>query len=525
MSPGQKTATLLLVDDTPANLVGLKAILDKPEYRLLTANSGEEALKVVLQEKVDVILLDVLMPGMDGFEVARSLKEIERTRNIPIVFLTALTTDSEYVYRAYDIGAVDYMIKPLDSEMVRKKVSVFVDLVRQREEIARQAEELRETERREHELRLAELRVASDRRYRKLVEGIDHVIAWTADETFQLSFVSRQAPSILGHALDSFLEPDFWDQHVHPDDRETLRASFRRAVVEHIDLSCNHRLRHADGTFRWFHTGMSGEKTNLQTEVDGFSVDVTDLKRAEEEAQTAKQARDDLLAIVSHDLRNPLSSIKLSAKMVSSASSKADAPARTSKLAATIVRSVESMEWLIGQLLNLSQLEAGVLSVEPRAVEAAKVVSDSLEVFQAMADEKELRLEGQSPAGLRVRADPEAVLQIISNLVGNAFKFTPRGGSIALRVAGVGGDALFSISDTGPGISAAELPLIWDRFWQSKRGGGIGLGLSIAKALVEAHGGRIWTESELGIGTTFHFALPVADDSDAADTAAHPTSQ
>jgi CheY-like chemotaxis protein len=156
----ERSPTLLLVDDTAANLVALAAILEGPQYRLLTASSGAEALLVVLREQVDLILLDVRMPDMDGFEVARHLKAAEQTRQIPILFLTAVATDPAYIYRAYDVGAVDYIIKPLDAEMVRKKVAVFAEIVK-----------LRETARREYELELAELRVASDRRYRKLVEG------------------------------------------------------------------------------------------------------------------------------------------------------------------------------------------------------------------------------------------------------------------------------------------------------------------------------------------------------------------
>src|SRR5919197_559300 len=165
---------ILLVDDQPDNLAALKAILNGCDYHLLAASSSAEALQIALREKLAVILLDVVMPEMHGFEVAQHLKEVARTRNVPILFLTAVATDVHAIYRAFEVGAVDYLIKPLDAEVVRKKVAVFVDLVRQREEIERQALILREAERRDYEVRLAQLRLASDRRYRKLVEGIDH---------------------------------------------------------------------------------------------------------------------------------------------------------------------------------------------------------------------------------------------------------------------------------------------------------------------------------------------------------------
>src|SRR5262249_21971544 len=158
----------------------LKAILESPEYRLRTATSGEEALVLALNEDFAVVLLDVAMPRMDGFEVAMHLKKLERTRDIPILFVTAVATDVTHIYRAYNIGAVDYLVKPLDAEVVRKKVAVFVKLVRQRDEIRHQAKLLREAERRDYERKLADLQLAGDRRYQKLIEGIANVIGWTA---------------------------------------------------------------------------------------------------------------------------------------------------------------------------------------------------------------------------------------------------------------------------------------------------------------------------------------------------------
>jgi PAS domain S-box-containing protein len=504
---------LLLVDDTPANLVALKAILNLPAYRLWTASSGEEALRIAERQEIGIILLDVVMPVMDGFEVAARLKAMPEKRLIPILFLTAVATDINYVYRAYDVGAVDYLVKPLDTDMVRKKVAVFAELVRQREQIERHGEELRELQRREYELRIAELRIAGDRRYRKLVDGIDHAIAWTADESLGLTFVSRQASMILGYPLAEFLAPDFWAEHIHPEDRESVLALFRRALAEGCDLVCNHRIVASDGRTLWFHTGVSGERgIAVPAELHGFSVDVTDLKHAEERARRATQARDDLLAIVSHDLRNPLNSIKLSAGMLGREIANPEDAPRAFKQVATIVHAAERMEHLISDLLDLAQLEAGGLAIRRKAVDGAALINDSLEIFRPAAAAKKLHLESESTPGIAALADRDRVLQIMSNLIGNAIKFTPEGGWILVRVARSDGEAQFTVSDTGPGIAPEDLPRIWGRFWQSRRDSGIGLGLTIAKAIVEAHGGRIWAETHPGSGTTFHFTLPLAAD-------------
>ena len=274
---------ILLVDDQPDNLVALKAVLNRDGYRLLTAASGAEALGIALREELTIILLDVVMPEMDGFEVAQQLKRVGRTRTVPILFLTAVATDVHQIYRAYEVGAVDYLIKPLDAEVVRKKVAVFVDLVRQREEIERQALALREAERRDYEVRLAQLRYAGDRRYRKLVEGIDHAVAWTADERLRLTFISGQGPNTIGYSMEQFLAPDFWEKQLHPDDRDSVLAVFHRALAEGVHLVVNYRMQSADGRMLWFRTGVSGDRVAEDApELHGISVDVTEIKCAEE---------------------------------------------------------------------------------------------------------------------------------------------------------------------------------------------------------------------------------------------------
>jgi PAS domain S-box-containing protein len=679
------TVNILLVDDEPDNRVALKAILGRADYHLLAASSGTEALQIALREKLTVILLDVVMPDMDGIEVAQHLKQVARTRTIPILFLTAVATDVHQIYRAYEVGAVDYLVKPLDAEVVRKKVAVFVDLVRQREEIERQSMALREAERRDYEVRLGQLRFAGNRRYRKLVEGIDHSIGWTADDTLRLTFVSRQAPRILGCSIDQFLASDFWGKHLYPDDRNSVLAVFRRALAEGVDLDVNHRLQRADGRVLWFHTAVCGERTDAGApELHGISQDITDIKRAEEaqtlladvgailcesldyrttflnlskrivpylahwclidevvrpsevrplaaahadsaqevwvrglerrqlrdrdapigifkvirtrrpevyrdipdlkwmadaigadqtvllrrigavscmfvplsvrdrvlgvmtlvstashrrfgqvdlafaeevcrraalsmdnallyaESQRANRAREELLAIVSHDLRNPLNCIVASAGMLQRT---APSPQHALRPAHTILRAAERMERLISDLLDFAQINAGRLVVAQQTFEARSVIQDSLEIFKPLAAEKQIHLVADvRDDGLQLCCDHDRVLQILANLLGNAIKFTPEDGLVRVSAERVGRELSFEVADTGPGIAAEQLGRIWERFCSVNRShtSGVGLGLFIAKGLVEAHGGRIWAESTLGAGTTFYFTLPLA---------------
>ena len=509
--PNSAGARLLLVDDKPENLVALRAILEGSGYELLAAASGEDALKIALQERLATVLLDVVMPGMDGFEVARHLKELQRTRDVPILFLTALAADVEHIYRAYEVGAVDYIIKPLDPEVVRKKVSVFVNLVRQREQIEEQAAALREADRREHELEVAELRMAGDRRYRKLVEGIDHAIGWTMNEALRLTFISRQASRMLGFSMQQFIEPGFWAAHLHLEDRETTLDGFRRALADGVELASNHRMLAKDGRTLWFHTGVSGERVTGGAELHGISVDVTELKRAEEEAQRATHVREELLAIVAHDLRDPLAAIQTSASLLEVAAGSKEP--RIEKTARTIIRSSKRMDRLIGDLLDFALIEAGRMTIERQAFGAASLIQESVETLKPLAATKEVQLEGNTEEDFLLDGDRDRVLQILSNIVGNAIKFTRKKGSVALRAGRSGTDGLFAVSDTGPGMTDEDASRIWGRFWQAKRGradGGVGLGLSIARGLVEAHRGRIWVESCVGVGTTFYFTIPLA---------------
>ncbi len=691
--PPVEPVSLLLVDDRPENLVALEAVLEGPEYRLFRATSGEEALNLALRESFAVILLDVMMPGMDGFEVAAHLKKIERTREVPIMFLTALASDIQHIYRAYDVGALDYLIKPLDPDIVRKKVAVLADLTRQRREIRRQAELLRAAERLEFEVRLAELRVATDQRYRKLFDGINHAIAWTMDEEMLLTFVSGQAPGILGYPMAEIIQPSFWKKRLFPEDREAFLGLFRRGVRGESDepLRLNHRMVTSDGRVVWFHTAVSAEGGGTGV-LHGVSVDVSDIKDAEETqtlladvagvlsesldyrvslprvaaavvasigdwclidelvegtwvqlaaahadpskrsaldalsrsramtgitrlgpsqpaalqtsvihrdvpgtswlasaigaadeaavaalgaascmfvplrtrhstlglmtivssglrrfteadrrvvdelgrrvalaidnallyegAQRAMRAREQVLAIVSHDLRSPLQSIVLQATNLDLDDLDEAARARLEKQAATILRAARRMDRLIADLLDFSQLDAGRLKVRREPVSVSDLLGEMVESAEPLAKAKGLAFEVRAVDGLVACADRERVLQVLANLVQNAIKFTPRGGVVTLGVARDENCARFCIADTGPGIAREEQAHVWNRFWRSHRAvaEGVGLGLSIAKGLVEAQRGRMWLDSEPGTGSKFFFTLPLVEEASKLDS-------
>jgi signal transduction histidine kinase len=231
-----------------------------------------------------------------------------------------------------------------------------------------------------------------------------------------------------------------------------------------------------------------------------------------EQAQSAIRARQDVLAIVSHDLKNPLGAILMTAERLTE-ESPTDDPVMRRRGIQLIQRSAERMNRLIADLLDVASIEAGHLAVETKPHPVGPLLSEAVELHRAAAARKELQLEGVLPdAELEIDCDRGRVLQVFGNLIGNAIKFTGNGGSIRVCAEPCGEETLFFVSDSGAGIAPDDLSHVFDRFWQAKRAArvGTGLGLTIAKGLVEAQGGRIWAESSVGQGATFFFTIPRA---------------
>ena len=230
------------------------------------------------------------------------------------------------------------------------------------------------------------------------------------------------------------------------------------------------------------------------------------------EARDAVQARDDVLAVVSHDLGNPLSAIRIGTSLLLRAVPAEERGKGGWAHLEGIRQSTEQMERLVNDLLEIKRIEAGHLALRSGRHHPELLVRETVDLFQPLAENRGIRLEcAVDASGTVVRCDRERLLQVFSNLIGNALKFTPEGGRVEVRAAATTGEVVFSVSDTGSGIEPQHLPHVFDRFWRAQRNKreGIGLGLAIAHGIVQAHGGRIWVESTIGVGSTFRFALPV----------------
>jgi signal transduction histidine kinase len=317
-----------------------------------------------------------------------------------------------------------------------------------------------------------------------------------------------------------------WQQVHHPDHVGRVTQLIRESCASGEPWEDTLPLCGQDGTYRWFLSralpvrGPDGEIIGWL----GTNTDVTEQKNAEAErerlllleqearsrAEQATRARDELLAVVAHDLRNPLHII-----MSAAAKLPPSPPDKTGRnYIEFIQRSARQIHRLVSDLLDVSNLESGNFAVERKPVDLRALLGEARERFGLSTQERNISLDCEIDAGVcTVSADRDRLLQVVGNLLDNAFKYTPEGERVSLRAREHQGYAEIIVQDPGPGIAPEELPHIFDRFWRGDRAsrGSAGLGLAICKGIVEAHNGRIWAESTVGIGTTFHVSIPCAE--------------
>lgn len=364
------------------------------------------------------------------------------------------------------------------------------------------------------------LRREAERRFRGLVQGVDAIV-WEADAaTLQFAFASHRAEEILGYPVARWvMEPDFWERHIHPDDRLRAVTARREATTEGRDHTLEYRMLAADGREVWLRDkvtvlcGDDGRATRLL----GLMVDITDRKRTEEAlARLYRRAEDDVerkeefLATLAHELRTPLAAITNASQVLAVDDGAAAARARE-----VIARQVRHLGRLTHELLDLASAASGKLTLERRSVNLGELVADGVHALADRAAALGHAVHVASgPTPIVVEADPVRLEQIVTNLVDNAIKYTPRGGRIDVTVGGDREHAVLRVRDSGCGIPPEALPRIFDPFYQAPRPpgtgpNGLGLGLTLVRRLVELHGGEITVHSEgPGRGTEFVVRLP-----------------
>ncbi len=507
---------VLLVDDRPENLVALEAILNSPSYNLVQANSGAEALRCLLNEDFAVILLDVQMPGMDGFETATLIRSRDRSRATPIIFITAFSSNDTHVFKGYSLGAVDYLFKPLEPEILTSKVQVFVELFQKTVEVKQQAAQLAAVN--------SELS-KSEERFRTLC-ACSPLGIYLADVEGRCTYINPRCQAICGLTLEESLA-EIWQREVHPEDRDRVVADWLAWIKEGQEYSNEFRLAGSE-TVRWINVQSSPMFSDLGKLIGhvGTVRDVTDRKQAEEErsrlireqvarqeAERANQMKDEFLAILSHELRTPLNAILGWSRLLRSKTFDRDT---IEKALETIERNAKSQAQLIEDILDVSRILRGKLNLNKHPIRLESAIKLAIDSLQPLTEEKSIVIELTcSPNVGEVIGDPDRLQQIVWNLLSNAIKFSPQEGKVQVRLESVGDEAQIEIIDSGIGIAPDFLPYVFDRFRQADSSttrsyGGLGLGLAIVRHLVEQHGGKVYAENNPGEGAKFTVALPLA---------------
>ncbi|HEX4404975.1 MAG TPA: ATP-binding protein [Polyangia bacterium] len=512
---------ILVVDDEPKNLFAVEAVLSGLGGTLVTALSGREALRHVLNRDFAAILLDVQMPDLDGFQTAQIIRQRDRCRHVPIIFITAISKASEHVRLGYSLGAVDYVFKPFEAEILRSKINVFMELYRNREHVRRQAEQLRALE----ERRLAAEVLESVRRQNELVLNAVGEGICGFDGDGRVVFVNPAACRISGFRRDELIgQPGHALLH-------HTRADGKHCAGEDCDLYDVMRGRSAraiEGDVLWRKDGSSvpidGMGTLLHDARDLVSVmvfrDVTERRQIEHERgrlvrelEEAISARDDFLSIASHELRTPLTPIRLSVQSLKrkGQSLAAVMPKGLANQLETMDRQVGRLDTLINELLDVSRITVGRLDLELSEFDATVLVREVVGRFQQELDWGGYKVTLDLDSPVVGRWDRLRLDQVVSNLLSNAMKYGGERKTIELRVADGAAGIEISVRDHGVGISVEDQERIFERFERLisvRHFGGFGLGLWIVRQIVEAHGGRVQVHSSPGEGSTFTVQVP-----------------
>jgi PAS domain S-box-containing protein len=519
---GSSKGDILIVDDTPANLRVLINILDEQGYKIHPASEGSLALRFADASPPDLILLDIMMPNMDGFEVSKRLKANERTRDIPVIFISSADQILDKV-KAFSSGGVDYITKPFQSEEVIARIETHLSLQKLRtsleERVRERTRELEEANERLHDeiierKRSEEALRASEERYRVLYRDNPSMF-FTLDSTGQIVSVNEFGASQLGYTIDELLGQSVL-MIFHEDEHRTVKDQLQLCLqnpwqIYHWQL----RKVRKDRSQLWVEefaraVNGSGDSFNLLV----VCQDITARKQAEAQqlelvlAQERADTLKELLNTLSHDLKTPLTVINTSLYLLE----KAPEAVHQKRNLEQIKSQTQQLENLIQDILTVSRLDS-MPDRDFQLINLNQIVRDIYEQLQAVIEERRLTVTFELDKTLPpVQANEVGIHRALVNLIENAIHYTLPEGTVTVRTFRHADRAVIEVCDTGIGMDEHDMRHIFEHFYRADQAratnrGGTGLGLAIVKKIIDIHGGSIEVESTPGQGSTFRVQL------------------
>ena len=578
VAPSARAIRLLLVEDSATQAAALAALLEREGYETLVARRAQLALDEIRTTPVDLVLSDVVMPGMDGYELCRRIKQ--EWADMPVVLLTSLT-DPLAIVRGLESGADHYVTKPYDPAGLLSRVRLVLErshvpkiihpqpftvdllgtpftitatkeqilelLVSSYSDLMRTSEAVRDAERRARFLAEATELLSSSLDVHRVLRDLARLIVPRIADICAVDLLGPGglpqrvdivhgftsvplpvdgAPRLVDPAISSIAQRAITESapqlRAHADDEALSDVARDPALLQQLQRTGPYSLlvvplvarQRVLGFLQFLSADVARasapEAVLLAEDLARRASLAVDNALLYGEAQRATRARDDVLAIVSHDLRNPLNTIQMSTSFLLDVLAEPGAVAPLIPQLQLIRRATERGNALIQDLLDVSRIESGTLAVDATLTSAAALLGDAVLELEPLVTSKGLRFEHEWIGGdAEVPADRGRIAQVFSNVVGNAVKFTSREGVV--RVTGRRLDTMveFVVADSGVGIAPDHVPHLFDRFWKATKASrsGAGLGLFIVKGIVEGHGGTVEVESTPGSGTSFRFTL------------------
>lgn len=522
-------APILVVDDEEANLIAMRAVLDELGQPIVCVQSGEEALRTLLDQEFALILLDVIMPDMDGYETAAIIRSRDKTSDIPIIFLSAVNKDQSHLYKGYSAGAVDYVFKPVEPQILRSKVSVFIELYTKVQEVRRQAELEKQLLAENLEVRRQQSQTAralerSKAQQSLVIQALPIALYVSSSEDgFQSrQFIGGNTEALCGLPVTKFSRTrKIWLSRIHDDDRDMVVAALQTAETTGT-FSVEYRWRCANDTYGWFYDrGIVTKSADGQGEMFGIWLDVSDRRILEQQLAHAQklEALGQMTGGIAHDFNNMLSVILGSLEHIDHESLE---DAKISRRLELATQAANNCADLTKRLLGFARRQA----LEPVTITLHEEIAQLKELIERTVGDK-IKFEVDCPDEIwPVHVDASQIEAAIMNLTVNARDAMPDSGTLTISAknrtfdedssAGLdlksGHYVELVVSDTGTGMSDETLRKAFEPFFTTKGlNKGTGLGLSTIHGFVKQSGGTVTIESVQGEGTSVALILPSAN--------------